>query len=132
MSEKELIALAEKAREYAYCPYSGYSVGAALLTEKGDVYLGCNIENTSFSLTQCAERTAIFKAVSEGSRSFTAIAIVGGKHGEKPDDLCPPCGACRQVLCEFCSGELRIILGNSNKYEVHTLTELIPLCFKFD
>ena len=97
---KELVALAEQARERAYCPYSGFAVGAALLCADGTVYTGCNIENAAFGPSVCAERTAIFKAVSEGRRDFAALAVAGGPAGSPVERECPPCGVCRQVLRE--------------------------------
>ena len=102
MTNEELIKLALEARENSYSPYSKYKVGAALLTKEGKVYKGCNIENASFGATNCAERTAFFKAVSEGEKSFSKIAIVGGA-GKQPDDYAWPCGICRQVMMEFCN-----------------------------
>ena len=96
MEARELLAMAYEARERSYAPYSHFRVGAALLTKSGKVYKGCNIENAAYTPTNCAERTAFFKAVSEGEREFTAIAIVGGKEGEACD-FCAPCGVCRQV-----------------------------------
>ncbi len=102
MDYQQLIEMAEQARKNAYCPYSEFSVGAALLTEDGSVYTGCNVENAAFGPSNCAERTAFFKAVSEGVRDFKAIAIVGGKK-EKEGGYCAPCGVCRQVMAEFCS-----------------------------
>ena len=131
MQISELIELALKARENAYIPYSGWAVGAALLTADGKVYQGCNIENASYTPTNCAERTAFFKAVSEGEREFTAIAIVGGKAGELPSTYCGPCGVCRQVMMEFCDPDtFQIILATSkDQYEIFTLKELLPLGF---
>ncbi len=131
MSDRELIRAAFRARERAYSPYSRFQVGAALLGEDGKVYDGCNIEMSSYGATNCAERTAFFKAVSEGTRSFQAIAIVGGKEGEAVSDYCPPCGICRQVMMEFCSpGSFRILLGKSEEdYQEFTLEELLPLGF---
>lgn len=123
-----LMASAVAAREYAYSPYSGYRVGAALLGADGKVYTGCNIENAGYTPTNCAERTAIFKAVSEGVREFTAIAVVGGS-GETPDTACTPCGVCRQVLAEFCSSEMPVILGTPEEMRVMTLGELLPFAF---
>ena len=131
MKAKDLIRLAEAARERAYAPYSGFLVGAALLGKSGKVYLGCNVENAGYSATNCAERTAFFKAISDGEREFQAIAIVGGKRGEKPG-YCPPCGICRQVMAEFCDGEFPIVLGSADKYEIHTLSSLLPLTFNAD
>ena len=126
----ELIRSALDARQRSYCPYSGFAVGAALLTKEGEIFTGCNIENAAFSPTNCAERTAIFKAVSEGKKEFTAIAIVGGPKGSAPTALCPPCGVCRQVMLEFCSPDFEIILATSEKnFETHTLAELTPLGF---
>ena len=128
MSDFELMKHAVEARKKAYAPYSGFYVGAALLTGSGKVYMGCNIENASYTPTNCAERTAFFKAVSEGEREFEAIAIVGGK-GEEPSTLCAPCGVCRQVMAEFCDGDFRIVLGTLDGIEVRSLKELLPLSF---
>ena len=112
MEQKEAIRLAlveraKEARKSAYCPYSGFAVGAALLCADGSVYAGCNIENAGFTATCCAERTAFFRAVNDGKRAFKAIAIVGGKAGQEPQELCAPCGVCRQVMAEFCALGLR-------------------------
>ncbi|WP_329493257.1 cytidine deaminase [Caproiciproducens sp. CPB-2] len=128
---KELVAAAVSARETAYTPYSGFGVGAALLTKSGKIYKGCNIENAAFTPTNCAERTAFFKAVSEGETEFDCIAIVGGRTGEPVGGLCPPCGVCRQVMMEFCDpATFRIILGKSTEqWEVFTLKDLLPLGF---
>ena len=128
MSDYELMLAAARARENAYAPYSNFRVGAALLTSDGRVFTGCNIENAAYTPTNCAERTAIFKAVSEGVRDFCAIAVVGGA-GEILNDLCAPCGVCRQVLSEFCDGDLRILLGTPERIRVCTLSELLPLSF---
>ena len=128
MTPEKLCELAKEAMARSYSPYSGYKVGAALLCRDGTVYQGCNIENASYGATNCAERTAFFKAVSEGEREFEAIAIVGGK-GEEPSALCAPCGVCRQVMAEFCDGDFCVLLGTPNKIEVHTLKELLPLSF---
>ena len=125
---KSLIEKAQKAREKSYSPYSHFQVGAALLTKSGKVYTGCNIENAGYSATNCAERTAIFKAVSEGERDFEAIAIIGGKEG-KTSPFCAPCGVCRQVIAEFCPKDFKIILGNEEKYSVYTLDTLLPFAF---
>lgn len=119
---------AEMARVKAYAPYSGFYVGAALLTASGKVYTGCNIENAAFSPTNCAERTAFFKAVSDGERSFAAIAVVGGQK-DTLSDICTPCGVCRQVMAEFCDKNFEIVLGNSEKYEIYHLSELLPHSF---
>ena len=113
MTDCELMALAVEARKMSYAPYSGFRVGAALLGKSGKVYKGCNVENAAYTPTNCAERTAVFKAVSEGEREFIAIAIVGGA-GEEPAEFCAPCGVCRQVLAEFCDKDFRIVLGNLN------------------
>lgn len=121
---KNLYKIAFEQRKFSYSPYSGFSVGAALLCEDGTVYTGCNIENSSFSMTNCAERTAVFKAISEGKRKFKAIAISGGRNIEA-DDVCYPCGACRQVLSEFCTPDLIIILKN----KTCTLGSLLPFSF---
>ena len=131
MNETELIDLACKGREQAYTPYSGFRVGAALLTRSGTVYLGCNIENASYGPTNCAERTAFFKAVSEGEREFEAIAIVGGPGEGRTGEMCAPCGVCRQVMTEFCDPKtFRIILENGGgKVRTFLLEELLPLGF---
>ncbi len=128
----ELISRAIKAREASYSPYSHFKVGAALITKNGKIYDGCNIESASYPLCNCAERTAFFKAVSEGEREFEAIAIVGALEGEDITEICTPCGACRQVMMEFCEPKkFKIILpSNPNKYDVYTLDELLPLGFK--
>ena len=128
MSDLELMRLAETARQNAYAPYSDFRVGAALLGASGRVYLGCNIENAAYTPTNCAERTAFFKAVSEGERQFSAIAIVGGS-GDSVSDLCAPCGVCRQVMAEFCNPDFRILLGNSKSIRACRLDELLPLSF---
>lgn len=128
MDHKSLMAEALKARERSYSPYSHFCVGAALLTKNGKVYTGCNIENAAFTPSNCAERTAIFKAVSEGEREFTAIAIVGGRAGEK-GGFCAPCGVCRQVIAEFCKEDFQIVLGTADEVRAYTLGELLPLSF---
>ena len=126
--EKLLIKKAIEARNNAYAMYSGYKVGAALLSEKGEIFTGCNIENSAYSPTVCAERVALFKAVSEGERSFKMLAISGGK-GDKLS-VAYPCGVCRQVLSEFCDEDMVILLvKNENDYEVCTLGELLPKAF---
>lgn len=131
MKNEELIKLAFEAREKSYSPYSGFSVGAALLSKNGKVFAGCNIENSGYSATNCAERTAIFKAVSEGETEFEKIAVVGGNSDEKtPSDYCPPCGICRQVMREFCDADFEIIIAKSESdYKVMTLAELLPMSF---
>ena len=128
--KNELIKRALKARENSYCPYSNYAVGACILCEDGSLYDGCNIENASYGATNCAERTAVFKAVSEGKRKIDAIAIAGGVRGQNPKDYAYPCGICRQVLNEFGESDLTVILVMSeNVYEVKTLGELLPNAF---
>lgn len=125
-SDQALLEQAREARERAYAPYSGFAVGAALLCRDGSVYLGCNVENASFSPTCCAERAAVFAAVSDGKRDFRAIAVIGGKEGEEGGP-CPPCGVCRQVLSEFCPPDFPIILADAKGAPVcHPLGELLP------
>ncbi|MCI5606280.1 MAG: cytidine deaminase [Spirochaetia bacterium] len=126
---EDLISQALKMLDFSYVPYSHFHVGAALLAKNGTVYTGCNIENSSFGATNCAERTAIFKAVSEGVKDFEAIAVVGGLNG-KIEDFCPPCGICRQVMREFCNQDFKIILAKSpSDYKVYTLADLLPESF---
>ena len=125
---RSLMASAVAAREYAYSPYSGYRVGAALLGKSGKLYTGCNVENAGYTPTNCAERTAVFKAVSEGEREFTAIAVAGGS-GETLDAACTPCGVCRQVLAEFCAADMPVILGTPENLRVLTLGDLLPFAF---
>lgn len=131
MDKKELVKTALEARKKSYCPYSGFSVGAALITKQGKIYQGCNIENAGYTPSNCAERTAFFKAVSEGEYEFEAIAIVGGNKDAKKLELCAPCGVCRQVMMEFCDYDnFQIILGTSPEdYQVFTLKELMPMGF---
>ena len=128
MTDIELMQLAEEARKRSYCPYSHFAVGAALLTKSGKVYTGCNIENASYTPTICAERTAVFKAVSEGEKEFVTIAVIGGPAGEK-GRFCAPCGVCRQVLREFCALDFRILLGTPEEVQVFTLNDLLPTSF---
>lgn len=118
-----------EAREKSYSPYSGFAVGAALLTSDGQVYTGANIECASFTPTVCAERVAFFGAVHAGARRFSAIAIVGGKAGEAIDSFCAPCGVCRQVMAEFCSADFTVILFDGTQYKTYTLGELLPESF---
>ena len=127
---KELIQIATEQLKYAYTPYSNFKVGAALLAEDGRIFTGCNIENSAYGPTNCAERTAFFKAVSEGVREFKAIALVGGKDGILTD-YCTPCGVCRQVMMEFCVPEtFEIIMAKSPEdYQICTLSELLPRAF---
>lgn len=129
-TKNKLINSALLASEYAYSPFSDYCVGAALLASSGEVYTGCNIENSSYGATNCAERTAIFKAVSEGEREFEAIAVVGHKRGEKPTEYAYPCGICRQVMAEFCKKDFLIIVAVSqDDNKEYTLSELLPEAF---
>ncbi len=129
-TEKLLVKTALEYRKRAYTPYSGYKVGAALLAKNGTVYGGCNVENAAYTPTNCAERTAFFKAVSEGVTEFEAIAIFGGYDGGKLK-VCAPCGVCRQVMAEFCDpDEFIIYIGTSeDDYEPHTLREMLPFSF---
>lgn len=125
---EELIRQAIEARKNSYSPYSGFQVGAALLCKDGTVYTGCNVENAAYGPSNCAERTAIFKAVSEGKREFTRIAIVGGHEGESVAPT--PCGVCRQVMSEFCKPSFEVIMAVSEtEYEVMTLGDLLPRGF---
>ena len=131
IDRKALIRAAFAAREYAYTPYSNFKVGAALLAKNGSVYTGCNIECATFTPTNCAERTALFKAVSEGVHEFAAVAVVGAKDGA-PDDalITSPCGVCRQMLYEFGGPAFRVIMAKSeNDWQEMTLGELLPLGF---
>lgn len=127
---EEMIDLAIGQLKYSYTPYSGFKVGAALLTKEGRIYTGCNIENAAYTPTNCAERTAFFKAVSEGERAFQAICVVGGKDGVLTE-YAAPCGVCRQVMMEFCDpNTFQIILATGREqYEIFTLKELLPLGF---
>ncbi|MFV0498224.1 MAG: cytidine deaminase [Candidatus Fimivivens sp.] len=132
MSDRALIAQAIRARKNAYVPYSHFAVGAAVLADSGRVYTGCNIENAAYSPTNCGERTAVFKAVSEGERHFLKLALVAGN--EKLEIPLPaivsPCGVCRQVLMEFAAPEMEILLAKSeDDYETHTLGALFPMGF---
>ena len=131
MNDRELIEAAARARKMSYSPYSGFAVGAALLCEDGSVFTGCNIENSAFSPTNCAERTAFFKAVSEGRRDFAKIAVVGGRADlATPEYCCPPCGVCRQVMKEFCKPDFEIIMAKAgDEYKIMTLSELLPASF---
>lgn len=130
MTPNELMQKAIEAMEHSYSPYSGYRVGAALLCSDGRVFCGCNIENAAFSPTVCAERCAIFKAISEGARDFCAIAVVGGKAGEKPGRAAP-CGVCRQVMAEFCDADKFVIylLDGEGNVESYSLAQLLPESF---
>ena len=131
MDSKQLLMEAKKAREKAYAPYSHHKVGAALLTKSGKVYHGCNIENAGFSPTVCAERTAFFKAVYDGEREFSKIAVVGAIDDDKVDNLCAPCGVCRQVMMEFCDPESFVIVmaNGEDKIVEILLKDLRPYGF---
>lgn len=131
MDSKQLLMEAKKAREKAYAPYSHHKVGAALLTKNGKVYHGCNIENAGFSPTVCAERTAFFKAVYDGEREFSKIAVVGAIDDDKVDNLCAPCGVCRQVMMEFCDPESFVIVmaNGEDKIVEILLKDLLPYGF---
>ncbi len=127
-----LMKVAQEARKNAYAPYSHFTVGAALLEADGSIYSGCNVENAAYSPGNCAERTAVFKAVSEGKRHFVSIAVVGAKEENDPDgtSLCTPCGVCRQVLGEFCKAdEFVVYVTDGKKIYAYTLEELLPLAF---
>ena len=129
MNKEELVKKAYEAQKFSYSPYSGFQVGAALLTKSGKVYTGCNIENAAFSPTNCAERTAFFKAVSEGEKEFIAIAVVGNKKDVPPEEweFCTPCGVCRQVMLEFVNQEeFYIYSGKGEDVKTFTLKELLP------
>ena len=130
---QDLVRAALEARGMAYAPYSHYTVGAALLTAEGEICQGGNIENASYGATNCAERTAVFKAVSEGRRKFRAIAIAGGMEGREPVDYAYPCGICRQVMQEFAGEDFVVIVARSvSDYQVHKLKELLPYGFGGD
>ena len=128
MTPEKLVELAKEAMTHAYAPYSGFQVGAALLCADGTVYQGCNIENAAYGPTNCAERTAIFKAVYDGHRDFTAIAVCGGKDGII-EGLFPPCGVCRQVMREFCDVDFIVHLVKVDGYDTYTLEQLLPCSF---
>ena len=134
MNYDDLISKAIEMTERSYVPYSHFHVGAALLDKNGKVWTGCNIENAAYGPSNCAERTAVFKAVSEGVKSFEAIAVVGGPEDEagkvQIQDFCPPCGVCRQVLSEFCTRDFKIILANGKgEQKTFTLAQLLPESF---
>ena len=129
MTGKELCAMAKTAMMNAYVPYSGFRVGAAVLCPDGSVYTGCNIENASFTPTVCAERAAIFKAVSEGKRTFSALAVASGKADGGAASF-PPCGVCRQVLAEFCAPDMPVyVLESGGEVRAYTLQALLPFAF---
>ncbi len=125
-TNEALIALATKARENAHCPYSGIAVGAALVTDSGEIFLGANMENASFSPTLCAERVAFGAALAAGHRKFSRIAVVGAKKEDAPSVFFPPCGVCRQVMAEFCEKNFEIILSDGKECRVLTLADLLP------
>lgn len=131
MTAEELLRTARRARENAYAPYSGFAVGAALLAKDGRVYTGCNIENAAFTPTVCAERVAVFSALADGVRDFTAIAVVGGPAGKKTEKPCTPCGVCRQVLAEFCDADgFTVYTEDGNGAPVaRSLAALLPFAF---
>ena len=129
MTPEQLVELAKEAMGHAYAPYSGFQVGAALLCSDGTVYQGCNIENAAYGPTNCAERTAFFKAVYDGHRDFAAIAICGGKGGNITGAF-PPCGVCRQVMREFCEADYLVYLVDEKGYETRTLAQLLPDSFR--
>lgn len=131
MEYKNLIEKAFKARKMSYNPYSNFAVGAALLAKNGEIYTGCNIENASYTPTNCAERTAFFTAVSQGVKDFESIAIVGGDKNAQTFDFCPPCGVCRQVMLEFCDPEKFVVIlaKDINNYKEILLKDLMPLSF---
>ena len=129
MNNLDLVKIAFEAMEKAYSPYSHCKVGAALLTRDGKVYTGCNVENASYGATNCAERTAFFKAISEGEREFSKIAIVGGREGVVTN-MFMPCGVCRQVMDEFCDRDFEVLVAKDQKnFEIFTLSQLLPLSF---
>ena len=128
MTPEKLVELAKEAMTHAYAPYSRYQVGAALLCADGSVYQGCNIENVAYGPTNCAERTAFFKAIYDGHRDFTAIAVCGGMEG-KITAICTPCGVCRQVMAEFCGPDFQIHMVAPDGYQTCTLAELLPFSF---
>ena len=129
MNDKDLCELAKSLRDRAWAPYSRFTVGAALLDEEGRVFTGCNVENVSYGLTLCAERNAVAAAVAAGSRRFVAIAVAGGREGEKCQ-ITAPCGACRQVFAEWNHPDLRILLAKESGWEERSLRELLPEAFE--
>ena len=129
MNKKDLFILAKDAIKNSYSPYSQYNVGAVLLCKNGNIYKGCNIENVSYSLTNCAERTALFSAIANGEKEFESLCVVGGKKGEITD-YAMPCGACRQVLVEFCDADFKVFVGvNENDIKEYKLSDLLPYSF---
>lgn len=129
MNKKDLFILAKEAMKNSYAPYSNYNVGAVLLCENGNIYKGCNIENASYSVTNCAERTALFSAIASGEKEFEAICVVGGKNGEI-NNYAMPCGICRQALAEFCDADFKVYVGKKEEdIKEYTLSELLPYSF---
>ncbi len=129
MDKKDLFILAKEAMKNSYAQYSNYNVGAVLLCKNSNTYKGCNIENASYSLTNCAERTALFSAIANGEKEFEAICVVGGMNGEITD-YAMPCGACRQALAEFCNADFKVYVGISEEeIKEFTLSELLPYSF---
>ena len=129
MNKKDLFMLAKDAIKNSYAPYSQYNVGAVLLCKNGNIYKGCNIENASYSLTICAERTVLFSAIANGEKEFESLCVVGGKKGEITD-YAMPCGACRQVLAEFCDADFKVFVGvNENDIKEYKLSDLLPYSF---
>ena len=129
MNKKDLFMLAKDAIKSSYAPYSQYNVGAVLLCKNGNIYKGCNIENASYSLTICAERTVLFSAIANGENEFESLCVVGGKKGEITD-YAMPCGACRQVLAEFCDADFKVFVGvNENDIKEYKLSDLLPYSF---
>lgn len=126
MNKTTLIEKALAAREASYSPYSRFAVGAALLTGDGRIFTGANIESASYTPTICAERVAFFTAVHQGVTDFSAMAVVGGRAGEPVSSYCAPCGVCRQVMAEFCTGDFEIILYDGKTPKVYTLNDLLP------
>lgn len=131
MTAQALVARAKEAMERAYAPYSGFTVGAALLGKSGRVYVGCNVENASYPVTCCAERTALFAAVAAGEREFSALAVVGGRGGVV-EDFCPPCGICRQALSEFCPAAFPVYLWRPDEIQTLPLGALLPHAFQLE
>lgn len=131
---KDLVLKALQAQKFSYSPYSGFQVGAALLSKDGQIFTGCNIENAAYSPTNCAERTAFFKAVSQGVLEFEAIAIVGGLKDSEDKNFCPPCGVCLQVMAEFCNpNTFKVVLvKTADDYKEHLLREMLPFAFTSD
>ncbi len=128
--KQTLVEKAKEAMKNAYTPYSGFKVGAALLCDDGSIYTGCNIENSSYTPTVCAERVAVFKAVSDGKHEFSAMAVCGGKDGILTDKPCRPCGVCRQVLSEFCREDFKVYIASKDDVKEYILSELLPFSFE--